>query len=311
MKVILSTMTIFLLLATHLALAETNNSRYFNHGDGTIHLKSPKSGASFSGKYRNDDGSYDETALKKIHQVFMAKYGPVVSTISPRLIEYLDFIEDHLNKGAQISVISGYRSPTYNTGLRKKGKLAARASLHQYGMAADIWMEGVSSKDIWKFVKGYKFGGAGYYQGKLVHIDVGPTRSWTQATSGVGTGISNFNKLICIVTDRDIYYTGEPISMRFTRMTAFPIGVNSSFVLERKVRKNKWKKVMDFTPAFAKKTNNNCHQFNDIEEMASIDWTLPKKLKKGHYRIKAIFCENDWETMPKSITTPKFEIRKQ
>lgn len=310
MKVILSTMIIFSLLGAHAALAGTDGSRYFNHGNGTIHLKSPKNGASFSGKYRNDDGTYDETALKKIHKVFGAKFGPTISTISPRLIEYLDFIEDRMNAGAQISVISGYRSPTYNTGLRKRGRLAARASLHQYGMAADIWMTGVSSKNIWKFVREHGFGGAGYYQGKLVHIDVGPARSWTQATSGVGTGISNHNKLICIVVNRDIYYPGEPIGMRFTRMTAFPIGINPTFVLERKVRRNKWKKVIDFTPTFARKISGSCPQFDDIEDMADINWTLPAKLKRGRYRIRATLCENEWETMPKSITTPEFEIRK-
>ncbi len=303
-------MIIFSLFGTHAALAETNNSRYFNHGNGTIHLKSPKNGTSFSGKYRNDDGSYDESALKKIHKVFGAKFGPAVSTISSRLIEYLDFIEDRMNAGAKISVVSGYRSPTYNTGLRKRGRLAARASLHQYGMAADIWMSDVSSKDIWEFVRKHGFGGAGYYQGKLVHIDVGPARSWTQTTSGVGTGISNYNKLICIVTDRDIYYSGEPIAMRFTRMTAFPIGVDSTFMLERKVGKNKWKKITNFTPTFAKKVSASCPQFNDIEDMADINWTLPTKSKKGHYRIRATFCKNEWETMPESIITSEFEIKK-
>jgi len=311
MKVVLSITIIFSLLGTHTALAETNNSRYFNHGDGTIHLKSPKNGTSFSGKYRNDDGTYDERALKKIHKIFGAKYGPAVSTISPRLIEYLDFIEDSMNEGAKISVISGYRSPTYNTDLRKRGRLAARASLHQYGMAADIQMTDVDSKKIWQFVRDHRFGGAGYYGGKLVHIDVGPARSWTQTTSGVGTGISNYNKLICLVTDRDIYRSGEKMGMRFTRMTAFPIGIDPTFVLERRNRKKRWKGVTDFTPTFAKNVDGKCPQFDDIAEMADINWQLPKKMKRGQYRIRANFCKNEWNGMPESITTAEFKIEKR
>jgi uncharacterized protein YcbK (DUF882 family) len=311
MRAILATAIIFSILAINSTFAQASSSRYFNHGNGTIHLRSPKTGASFSGKYRNDDGSYDEAALKKIHQVFAAKFKPGTPTISPRLIEYLDFIEDRTNEGARISIVSGYRSPTYNTGLRKKGRLAARASLHQYGMAADISIDGVNSKTIWEFVKEYRFGGAGYYQGKLVHIDVGPARSWTQTTSGVGTGISNYNKLICIVADRDIYYPGEAIGIRFTRMTAFPIGVDPTFVLERRVGRKKWRKVTAFTPNFSKKHNGECPQFNDIEEMSDIKWRLPMQLRKGRYRIKASFCNKEWEKMPESIVTPEFEIRKQ
>jgi uncharacterized protein YcbK (DUF882 family) len=68
------------------------------------------------------------------------------------------------------SVSSGYRSPIYNTTLRQQGRLAAKASLHQYGMAADLIMKGVSLKRIWQDVKALDFGGTGYYQGKTVHI---------------------------------------------------------------------------------------------------------------------------------------------
>ena len=67
--------------------------------------------------------------------------------LSLRLIEFLDYLEDHLNKGAKITITSGYRKPKYNTMLRDKGNLAAKASLHQYGMAADLKIEGVESEN--------------------------------------------------------------------------------------------------------------------------------------------------------------------
>ncbi|CAB5080061.1 hypothetical protein D3OALGA1CA_112 [Olavius algarvensis associated proteobacterium Delta 3] len=77
------------------------------------------------------------------------------------------------------------------------------------------------------------FGGAGYYHENVVHVDVGPARSWDEKTSGVGTGISDDNKLIGIVTDYDVYRPGEKLLWRFIRMTAFPIQVNTEFVMER------------------------------------------------------------------------------
>ena len=117
-----------------------------------------------------------------------------------------------------------------------QGKLAAKASLHQYGMAADLKMEGVPARRVWEYVKALGFGGTGYYHGQTVHIDVGPARSWDEKTSGVGTGISEDNKLIGIVTDFDRYRAGETITLRFTRMTAFPIGVAPQFDLVRRER---------------------------------------------------------------------------
>ena len=211
----------------------TNVSRYFYKGNGRINLISAKNGITFNGQYRQSKGIYDEKALKTIHRLFGGQNDKPLSTISLRLIEFLDYLEDNLHPGARITIVSGWRSPKYNTDLRNKGRLAAKASLHQYGMAADIKIQGTSSKRVWNTVKKLGFGGTGYYKGELVHIDVGPSRSWDEKTSGVGTDISTQNKLIGLVTDYDIYLPGEMIDLRFIRMTAFPIGVNPEFVLEK------------------------------------------------------------------------------
>ncbi len=286
-------------------------SRYRHHGDGVLNLNTTKGKATFRGRYRNADGSYDEAALRKIHAVFQAQYGQPISTIATRLIEYLDLLQDRFNPKARITIYSGYRSPAYNTGLRNKGKLAAKASLHQYGMAADIGIAGVHPAKIWKAVQEIGFGGAGYYGGKLVHVDVGPARSWDAATSGVGTGLSDENKLICLVADRDIYLSGEPIALRFTRMTLFPIGVQPTFLLEREKKPGEWKRVDDFRPAFTVAAEGTCPQFKDIGEMLNIRWTLPKRLKPGTYRVRASFCDRRSEAMPESIVTDPFEVRRE
>lgn len=285
-------------------------SRYFYSGDGQLRLFSEKNGKSFSGKYRSGLGTYDESALKKICRVFDAPDYAPNAHLSLRLLEFIDFLQDHLGPGGQITITSGYRNPEYNTGLRNNGGLAAKASLHQYGMAADFILEGVNAKSLWDYVKALGFGGAGYYHGKTVHIDVGPARSWDETTSGVGTGISDDNKLIGLVTDYDVYQPGATIVLRFIRMTAFPIGVIPEFSMVRTDDQTGPRVVLDFKPDFAIPEKGSCLQFGDIDQMAGILWELPKGLIPGRYIIRAVFCGDAWKDMPRQIESPEIEIRK-
>ena len=283
--------------------------RFFFSGDGRIRLVNEKSGESFAGMYRKGRGRYDKAALTTICRVFSAPCDSQPKSLSLRLIEFLDFLEDHLRPGAGITITSGYRHPKYNTMLRNKGGLAAKASLHQYGMAADLKMEGMPPKRVWNYVKALGFGGAGYYNGETVHVDVGPARCWDEKTSGVGTGISDDNKLIGLVTNYDVYRPGEMVTLRFTRMTAFPIGVAHEFALDRQAgRVSRPEQVAVFKPSFAMSANGACPHFADIGQMASIRWRLPAKLPPGRYTIRARFCDNPWGQMPPEISTPEFEI---
>ena len=286
----------------------TDITRYFYNGDGRLNLVSAKNGITFNGQYRNSKGIYNEKAIKSIQRLFGGQNDQPLSSISLRLIEFLDYLEDHLHPGARITIVSGWRSPQYNTDLRNKGRLAAKASLHQYGMAADIKIQGISSKRVWNMVKKLRFGGTGYYKGKLVHIDVGPARSWDEKTSGVGTDISTQNKLIGLVTDYDIYLPGESVELRFIRMTAFPIGVNPEFVLEKVEKNGQSKKIAHFTPSFEIADKSQCPQFSDIGQMMGIRWKLPSDILPGRYKIRTAFCQRLWEDMPTEIFTPEFDI---
>lgn len=286
--------------------AAAGSSRYFFSGDGWIHLTSEKSSHVFRGRYRDTEGRYDPDALKEIHRVFGAPYEPPPLTVSLRLIEFLDFLEDRHLRGARIRIASGYRNPTYNKALRKQGRLAAKASLHQYGMAADVILQGVSSRRIWQDIKVLGFGGTGYYQGETVHIDVGPARSWDQNSSGVGTGISDDNKLIGLVTDYDRYRPGDPIVLRFIRMTAFPIGVRPEFELV--ADDHRQRPSMLFRPLFKVASDTACAAFESIDQMAFIRWRLPRQAPPGRYRIRATFCNRAYPEMPSQAATPVFDI---
>ncbi|MGA9234974.1 MAG: DUF882 domain-containing protein [Desulfobacterales bacterium] len=288
--------------------AALDDSRFFFSGDGRVDLLSEKNGHSFAGPYRHGAQRYDETALQTICRVFDAPYDPELSNLSLRLLEFLDFLQDNLNRGAKITITSGYRSPEYNTRVRNRGGLAAKASLHQYGMAADIKIEGVPARRVWDTVKALGFGGAGYYHGDTVHIDVGPARSWDETTSGVGTGISDDNKLIGLVSDYDRYRPGEMVTLRFIRMTAFPIGVASEFALDRRTGPDGVKKTVKFTPALKIAAGPTCPEFEDIDQMAYIRWRLPDDLAPGRYAVRVRFCGIEWKGMPSEIATPEFVI---
>lgn len=297
---------VMLLILPAAAHAQAPSSRFFVSGDGKIALSGK--GGSFSGIYRMANGEYDQAAMKRINAVYGSRYGRPGSQITPRFVEFLDFLQDNLSPGRRIFIHSGYRSPVYNTGLRNKGRLAAKASLHQYAMAADVKIEGVSSERVWNFIKELGYGGAGFYHGTMVHVDAGPARSWDETTSGVGTDISDDNKLIDLMTDRDIYLQGEPISMQFTRMTAFPIGVSSVFSLER-VDGGKKGGGEKLQSSLASGGNEQCPKLSSIESLADARATLPADIAPGRYRVRAAFCDNQWEAMPNSVESREIEIR--
>jgi hypothetical protein len=178
-------------------------------------------------------------------------------------------------------------------------------------MAADLKIEGVPARHVWEYVKKLGFGGAGYYHGETVHIDVGPARSWDEKTSGVGSGISEDNKLIGIVTDFDRYRAGEKIILRFIRMTAFPIGVAPQFDLVRQDDKGESEtEVSRFVPSFTAESEGECPRFSDIDQMARIHWRIPTDLPSGRYTIRTRFCGVQWSSMPSEIMTPAFEINR-
>lgn len=74
-----------------------------------------------------------------------------------------------------IDINSGYR--TVHTNSKEGG---ARNSMHTYGKAADLRMEGVPTAYMAKLGMYLAGGGVGYYAQKgFVHVDTGRLRSWT------------------------------------------------------------------------------------------------------------------------------------
>lgn len=100
--------------------------------------------------------------------------------IDPKLVDYLEKIRAHFGKPVRIT--SGYRSPAYNA---KVG--GVKNSYHMKGMAADIVIDGVKSKEVAQYAEKIGCGGIGWYEARnFTHID---TRSgcvrWKNSGSNV------------------------------------------------------------------------------------------------------------------------------
>lgn len=307
-KMMMTVLVISTLTFTPALSAQSKTKRFYHSGDGHLRLASTKNKNTFDGIYRSENGRYINTSYRAICTVFGVADPSKESVISLRLIEFLDHLEDRLGHGALITITSGYRAPEYNANLRKRGALAAKASLHQYGMAADFFLQGVPSKRVWEYVKSLGFGGTGYYHGKTVHVDVGPARFWDEKSSGVGTGLSDDNKLIGLVTDYDYFASGQMVTLRFIRMTAFPIHVHPEFELHAVQPANNHQSALVFKPEYAPAQNGGCPEFTTIGQMASFRWVLPSNLPPGRYTIRALFCDQIWEKMPANISSPEFEV---
>jgi uncharacterized protein YcbK (DUF882 family) len=147
-------------------------------GDGVLGMHDVQTREFFNVIYRDETGRYDEEALAVIDHIFRCHGGQEEFPISLKLIELLDYIQDHYG-AKELKVISGYRSPDHNAHLRRRSRRVARESLHMEGMAADVIIPGVSARELSKYAISLKAGGVGYYGNRaFVHIDIGPVRHW-------------------------------------------------------------------------------------------------------------------------------------
>ena len=96
---------------------------------------------------------------------FASRDGADEVKIDTKLVDCLEKIRTHFNKPTTIN--SGYRTPEHNA---KVG--GVKDSYHVKGMAADICVQGVKSKDVALYAESLKIGGIGWYEKQnFVHID--------------------------------------------------------------------------------------------------------------------------------------------
>ncbi len=267
-------------------------------GDGKIVLGRGYKGKIKTIQFRDQNGTYLTTGLKAINDLYGTPWNQPEARMSLRLIELLDYLEDNF-KGKNVRIISGYRSPTYNQRLRDKGKLAASSSLHIDAEATDIVMGGVASSRLNDFLRPQECCGVGYYHGKTIHIDTGPPRFWDETSSGTEKKEPPQNEHITIKTKSDRYRTGDPIGIKFSRITDFPVGVSkkAELICSDGNRLQKKKLGLKFEPT-VKSTSGGCMALKNRRESRTIYADAPSKMAKSACRIHMTFCEPMTEKMP-------------
>ncbi len=282
----------FLLATISSLLADEGKprDRYFLSGDGWIQLTNAKTGNSARIRYRLADGSYPPDAHRQVDRLFGVPSGSS-DYIALRLIAFLDYFEDHFQQ--PINLISGYRSPEYNENLRAQGRLAAKASLHMEGMAADIQMRKGLSAKAFPLLRELQCCGVGYYHGDSLHLDTGPARFWDETTSKVHTNISEHNKQIMVRTDQDIYLPGETVEIKLARITDYPIGFASRFAVVRDGQT-----LEEFA---LDGRNGECLAVKDPGDR-TIKWTVPSGFRPDEkIQIRVYFCDKPFAEMPEQV----------
>ena len=128
------------------------------------------------------DGKYEPEALKQIDHILRDWRVDKVKPIDPKLLDLLHELSGTLETDSPFHIISGYRSPVTNAGLREKGGAhtgVATQSLHMVGKAIDIRVPGVKLDHLRRAARSLKLGGVGYYPtSNFVHVDTGRVRYW-------------------------------------------------------------------------------------------------------------------------------------
>ena len=151
---------------------------FFNES-GALTLFNAHTNDRLSVTIRRPDGSYDLDALQAVNWIMRCRYTDQTTIMDVNAIEYLNLVDKKLGGGNEIHIISGYRSPTFNSLLVQNGRHVARHSLHPVGKAIDIVIPGIPLDKVRHTAVALQLGGVGYYPGAgFVHIDSGKIRTW-------------------------------------------------------------------------------------------------------------------------------------
>ncbi|MCA9666831.1 MAG: DUF882 domain-containing protein [Myxococcales bacterium] len=146
---------------------------------GELTLRGYTSGERRRIRVIGDDGKVLPEGRRAL--AYVLRSGPDDASKLPaeKLVALLYKVVDHFGRWREVVVISGYRSPRFNTLRTRQSKQVAKKSRHMRGEAIDFQIEGVSLRKLHRYVKKLKAGGLGLYpDSQFIHMDVGPVRYW-------------------------------------------------------------------------------------------------------------------------------------
>ena len=145
----------------------------------TLELKNLRSGEVVKATFDRDTGPDPATVAKLQHllrDVRVNEEHPMDTALYGLLVD----LAAATGHEARYEVISGYRSPRTNEGLRAAGHAVAEHSQHIQGHAMDVRLLGCDLATFRDAALQAKRGGVGYYpSSNFVHVDTGRVRTWT------------------------------------------------------------------------------------------------------------------------------------
>ena len=125
------------------------------------------------------NGGYDRPALDSINHLLRDFRTGDVYPIAQDLLDLLATVKHALRADGPFEVIGGYRSPKTNDMLRQRSTGVAKRSLHMQGMAIDVRIVDLPTKQLREAAADLRLGGVGYYaKSNFVHLDTGRPRVW-------------------------------------------------------------------------------------------------------------------------------------
>jgi uncharacterized protein YcbK (DUF882 family) len=165
----------------HNALKSTLRTEPLPKPSGNVWLRAENLNEEIQVNIYKPDGSFDDSALAKLDELFRCARTGAVRAVRAELYEQLSRIADHF-EGKRIDLVSGFRFAERNS------------SRHWHASAMDIRISGVSIKDMYKFAESLDAGGMGiglYPTSGFIHVDFRapgePSYRWTD-TSGPNSG---------------------------------------------------------------------------------------------------------------------------
>jgi uncharacterized protein YcbK (DUF882 family) len=147
-------------------------------GARKIAFRNTHTGETFSGVYRVGD-KYLPDAFDRINIVLRDFRSNELFPIDPRVIDIIYSVHRMTNHNEPYEILSGYRCPKTNAGLRSNSEGVAKNSLHMTGQAIDLRLPGFDTRKVRSLAVSLKAGGVGYYpKSNFVHMDTGDVRTW-------------------------------------------------------------------------------------------------------------------------------------
>jgi len=144
----------------------------------TVSLVNTHTGETLSARYCSGD-AYDAGCLVRVNHFLRDFRSGEVHPIDPRLLDILYRLQVLADREATYEVISGYRSPQTNAALHRSSSGVSVHSLHMYGRAIDVRMQGLPTCKLHELALSLWSGGVGYYpHSDFVHLDTGRVRRW-------------------------------------------------------------------------------------------------------------------------------------